>query len=192
MFSFRRRFKTRSPGNSTRFTQSKTPLLIELLEGRTLMSASTPGRSWLSPHGVSAQPRYITQRQLGTRRIRFVTHTVSTTSCSITARWSATAADKRSRLSAHSNPNVEKDLQVFSDTFDLPDANFKRVSQTRNGKLPSTDPGWALETALDVQSVQKLRRKPTSCSLRPIQQVLTICSRRLIMPDGSPAFRSYP
>src|SRR5262249_28289499 len=52
---------------------------------------------------------------------------------------------------AYSHPNLEADLRVFDQTFGLPDADFRRVSQVKNNTPPRTDAGWGLEAAMDVQ-----------------------------------------
>lgn len=57
---------------------------------------------------------------------------------------------------AYDAPTIVQDLHMFSQYFDLPDANLIRVGQDGSNNLPGTDPygpgySWALEAALDVQ-----------------------------------------
>jgi subtilase family serine protease len=59
-------------------------------------------------------------------------------------------------VDAYDDPNIENDLNVFSQQFGLPvctSANgcFQKVNQTGGKKYPRTDSGWALEIALDVE-----------------------------------------
>ncbi len=59
-------------------------------------------------------------------------------------------------VDAYDDPNAERDLGVFSTQFGLPactTANgcFKKVGQTGGSKVPKSNPGWALEIALDVE-----------------------------------------
>jgi len=60
-------------------------------------------------------------------------------------------------VSAYNAPHVEGDLSVFSRQYGLPactTANrcFLKVSQTGStSTYPQTDPGWALETSMDVE-----------------------------------------
>jgi hypothetical protein len=50
-------------------------------------------------------------------------------------------------VSAFDHPTIEADLAEFSQQFGLPAANFSEIELGAG----QTDPGWALETALDVQ-----------------------------------------
>jgi subtilase family serine protease len=57
-------------------------------------------------------------------------------------------------VDAFDDPNIESDLAVFSNAFGLPACTtsnqcFKKIYAS--GKKPRTDPGWALEIALDVE-----------------------------------------
>ena len=59
-------------------------------------------------------------------------------------------------VDAYDDPNIESDLNVFSQQFGLPactTANgcFKKVNQTGGTKYPRSNSGWALEIALDVE-----------------------------------------
>ena len=60
-------------------------------------------------------------------------------------------------VSAYNAPHVEGDLSVFSRKFGLPTCTtanrcFLKVSQTGStSTYPKTDPGWALETSMDVE-----------------------------------------
>src|ERR1700712_883181 len=49
-------------------------------------------------------------------------------------------------------PTAEADLATFDRTFGLPaPPSFRKVDATGGTRYPHTDPGWALEAALDVQ-----------------------------------------
>lgn len=59
-------------------------------------------------------------------------------------------------VDAYDHPNIEKDLNVFSQQYGLPPCTtangcFKKVNQTGGTRYPRTDSGWALEIALDVE-----------------------------------------
>lgn len=60
-------------------------------------------------------------------------------------------------VTAYNAPHVEADLSVFSRQFALPTCTtanrcFLKVSQTGStSSYPRTDPGWALETSMDVE-----------------------------------------
>lgn len=60
-------------------------------------------------------------------------------------------------VNAYDNPNAEADLAVYRRTFGLPPCTsasgcFRKVNQRGDASpLPFPDPGWALETALDLQ-----------------------------------------
>lgn len=59
-------------------------------------------------------------------------------------------------VDAYNAPNIESDLNVYSNTFGLPKCTtangcFKKVNQTGGSSYPATDSGWALESSLDVE-----------------------------------------
>ncbi len=59
-------------------------------------------------------------------------------------------------VDAYDHPNIESDLNVFSQQYGLPactTANgcFSKVNQNGGTRYPRTDAGWALEIALDVE-----------------------------------------
>jgi subtilase family serine protease len=54
-------------------------------------------------------------------------------------------------VDAYNNPNIASDLAAFDAQFQLPAANLTVVNQSGGKTLPRTDPGWALEIALDVE-----------------------------------------
>jgi hypothetical protein len=55
-------------------------------------------------------------------------------------------------VDAYSHPNIFSDLQIFDQTFGLPDPpTLAQVNQNGGTQLPATDPGWAQEIALDVE-----------------------------------------
>lgn len=62
-------------------------------------------------------------------------------------------------VSAFDNPNAESDLAVYRRTFHLPPCTtangcFRKINQNGgNTPPPLTDPGWATETAVDIEAV---------------------------------------
>jgi subtilase family serine protease len=54
-------------------------------------------------------------------------------------------------VTAFNAPTVAEDLATFDRTFGLPDPSLKIVNQTGGAPAGPSDPGWALETALDVE-----------------------------------------
>lgn len=59
-------------------------------------------------------------------------------------------------VDAYNDPNIEKDLAVYNSTYGLPPCTtangcFKKVNQTGGTSYPSTNAGWSLEIALDVE-----------------------------------------
>lgn len=52
----------------------------------------------------------------------------------------------------YNDPNLTKDVYQFDSQFDLPDPNLMAINeQGSTSSLPGFDPGWALETSLDVE-----------------------------------------
>lgn len=62
-------------------------------------------------------------------------------------------------VSAFDNPNAESDLAVYRRTFHLPPCTtangcFRKINQSGGSTPPPlTDPGWATETAVDIEAV---------------------------------------
>ena len=60
-------------------------------------------------------------------------------------------------VDAYYDPTIASDVAQFDSTFGLPAFNqsggpaLSQVVQTANGRLPGTNSGWAIETALDVE-----------------------------------------
>ncbi len=54
-------------------------------------------------------------------------------------------------VDAYNDPNIQSDLKAFDTKFGLLAANLTVVNQNGGTNLPQTNPGWALETALDVE-----------------------------------------
>jgi subtilase family serine protease len=52
-------------------------------------------------------------------------------------------------VDAYGSPTIAQDLQTFDQEFNLPAANLEIAYP--NGKPSTNDPGWALETSLDVE-----------------------------------------
>jgi subtilase family serine protease len=64
-------------------------------------------------------------------------------------------------VDAYDDPNIEKDLGVYSTQFGLPPCTtangcFKKVNQTGGTTYPSKNAGWALEISLDVEIAHAL------------------------------------
>jgi subtilase family serine protease len=61
-------------------------------------------------------------------------------------------------VTAYNSATIESDLAVFSSTFGLPPCTtangcFRKVDQRGGTRYPKNNAGWALETALDVETV---------------------------------------
>jgi subtilase family serine protease len=61
-------------------------------------------------------------------------------------------------IDAYDNPNAEKDLAAYRDTWGLAPCTtangcFRKVDQRGGSTPPHGDPGWGVEIALDVQAV---------------------------------------
>ncbi len=59
-------------------------------------------------------------------------------------------------VDAYDDPNIERDLGVYSTQFSLPSCTtangcFKKVNQTGGTSYPTKNAGWALEISLDVE-----------------------------------------
>jgi len=54
-------------------------------------------------------------------------------------------------VDAYNDPTIQSDLKAFDAQFGLQAANLTVVNQNGGTNLPQTNPGWALETALDVE-----------------------------------------
>ena len=61
------------------------------------------------------------------------------------------AAQTIAIVDAYDDPNIASDLNVFKRQFGLPDNACPFTKVYASGSRPRTDPGWALEIALDVE-----------------------------------------
>lgn len=68
-------------------------------------------------------------------------------------------------VDAYGDPNMASDLQKFDAQFNLPAAN---LTVAYPSGTPSTDAGWALETALDVEWAH---------SIAPSAKILLVCAK---------------
>jgi subtilase family serine protease len=69
-------------------------------------------------------------------------------------------------VDAYNDPTVKADLNTYNSTFGLPSfpncgsgvtaSCFQKVDQTGGTAYPRTDPGWALEIALDVETAHQI------------------------------------
>lgn len=64
-------------------------------------------------------------------------------------------------VDAYDDPNIEKDLAVYSSQYGLPSCTtanqcFKKVNQTGGTRYPRSNSGWALEISLDVEIAHAL------------------------------------
>ena len=121
---------------------------LDILEVRTLLSVApmaepiaqpavgaTPYVTNSTPHGLTpAQVR----RAYGFDRITFDNGTIIGDGTGQTI----------AIVDAYDDPNIFADLQQFDRTFGLPDPRFTKAVQVGTNTV---DPGWSLETALDVE-----------------------------------------
>ena len=132
---------------------SDTPVLVEVLECRTLLSVAGYAATHrlhsdlvVNPAATSSSVDGYTPSQIrkayGFDQISF-------------GSGGSVAADGRGQtiaiVDAFNDPNIAADLNTFDAQFGLPAADLKVVNQTGGTKLPSTDAGWAGEIALDVE-----------------------------------------
>ncbi len=54
-------------------------------------------------------------------------------------------------IDAYDDPNIQQDLAVFDQKYDLPAANLAKVEMTSGGQAPSSNAAWSAEIALDVE-----------------------------------------
>ena len=124
--------------------------VIEAVEARTLLSAAVP--SIVHPDYVRASAvtngtvQGFTPTQIsaayGFAGLTFVSGTVAANG----------AGQTIAIVDAYNDPNVQADLKVFDTQFDLAaPPSLKVVGQTGAASLPSTNPDWAGEIALDVE-----------------------------------------
>jgi hypothetical protein len=75
---------------------------------------------------------------------------------------SASAPQKIAIVDAYDAPTIEADLQVYSETFGLPECTtangcFRKVNQKgEEGSYPKEEAGWALEISLDVETAHAI------------------------------------
>lgn len=65
-------------------------------------------------------------------------------------------------VDAYNNPTIKTDLNHFDSNYGITaetSTSFKVLNQTGGASLPSTNTGWAVEEALDVEAVRAMCRK---------------------------------
>lgn len=146
----------------------RSRLILEELEARTLLSASIPNSIVSSPQAVLSLPAQASlsatpqahsggsgvtnptpfgyspsqiQNAYGFNKISFNNGAIKGDGSGQTI----------AIVDAYNDPNIKSDLNAFDAKFGLPAANLTVVNQNGGANLPQTNPGWALETALDVE-----------------------------------------
>ena len=148
MFSrlFAKRDKKQTP-----FRQRPQPWMIERLESRTLLSATSGVTMQTNLQVIAAAtsaadiagytPSQIRQAY-GFTNVKFPNSNVAADG----------AGQTIAIIDAYNDPNIASDLSVFDKQFGLSaPPSFKVVNQSGGSSLPKTDSGWAGEIALDVE-----------------------------------------
>ena len=139
-----------------RLFKSASPILIEHLELRRLLSASpvaVPLDGSLSDGSATPPASAFTPAQIraayGINNIKLDGITGDGTGQTIAI---VTANDDPDLVSS-TNANFSKsDLHIFDKEFDLPDPPaFTKIEQTSGGTGPTADTGWSAEASLDVE-----------------------------------------
>jgi subtilase family serine protease len=148
----------------------RSHLLLEELESRTLLSASTLDTLVASPQSspkLDSQANVsVTPDGLGSGNGNNVTnptphgYTPSQVQnaygfTQITFNNGAIKGDGSGQtiaiVDAYNDPNIKSDLNAFDSKFGLPAANLTVVNQNGGNQLPQTNSGWALEISLDLE-----------------------------------------
>jgi len=115
-----------------------------LLLGTPTADAYSPHqKAWEANHPVHVKPSATHSYQYGLNPAQ-VRHAYGLDKLSQTGAGQTIAI-----VDAYGSPTIQNDLQVFNNQFNLPPANLQVVYP--NGKPRKTDPGWALETSMDVE-----------------------------------------
>ena len=150
--------KKKSAGTRPAPRRAASAILIEAVEPRTLMSASTvmsPDAIYVRSASVTASATsdtpYSSDDGYTPAEIRTAYGFSSATFSSGTV-----AADGSGQtiaiIDAYNDPNIRSDLSVFDAQFDIAaPPSFDVVNQTGGTNLPTTNAGWAGEIALDVE-----------------------------------------
>ncbi len=156
------------------FKRSRSPrrcrprLILELLESRTLLSASTLDTLVSAPQSVltassQANTTVTPQGHPGGSGVTNPTPNGYTPSQiqnaygfnQITFSNGSIKGDGTGQtiaiVDAYNDPNIQSDLKAFDAQFGLPAANLTVVNQNGGSKLPATIASWALEISLDVE-----------------------------------------
>src|SRR5205807_10649232 len=126
-------------------TAQRTPIIIEGLESRQLLSAVIPSAAvnaaLLTPANPGHSPAQIRQAY-GFDQISFKNGKVAGNG----------AGQTIAIVNPFDDPNVASDLQEFDQQFGIPDpTTFTKVDQLGGTNLPGPSARWAAETALDVE-----------------------------------------
>lgn len=124
-------------------------LFLEVLETRTVLSASGLSDVVATPQ-LNVSPA-VTNNTISGFTPTQIRHAYGFDQVTFGSVIGNGAGQTIAIVDAYGDPNIANDLHVFDTAFGLPDPTFTKVSQTGSTKYPSTNAGWALETALDVE-----------------------------------------
>ncbi len=139
------RFRRSRRASARRQAAALSPVRVEPLEGRTLLSAAS---------SIVVQPAITVTADAGSGSISGYTPAQIKAAYGITGDGSGQTI---AIVDAYNDPNIVKDLQTFSTQFGLnfdsanPSNTIQVVNQTGGSSLPATDGGWAQEVSLDVE-----------------------------------------
>jgi hypothetical protein len=153
--------RDRRPSTSSSYSALRRRLVLESLESRRLLSATTGTTITPALATVTADIGFrpgpgggvpVTTITNPTPVSTVLTPSQIAAAYSISRSSTTASGETIAIVDAYNDPNIQADLAVFDSEYNLPAANLtveNQAGQTTN--LPRTDPGWSLEIALDVE-----------------------------------------
>jgi hypothetical protein len=122
--------------------------LVELLEGRDLLTTFTPGyllarRSGAAQPMSTAGPTGYTPAQ--------VRHAYGFDQIAFNGITGDGSGQTIAVVDAYDDPTIANDLHQFDRAFGLPDPTFTEVNQSGGSTPPAASATWGIETSLDVE-----------------------------------------
>jgi subtilase family serine protease len=156
------------------YVQRRARLGVEQLETRALLSGSSPiapttdalvATPFATAHETaapSAKPQPFGTNGSAPYSPSQITTAYGFNQISFTVNGQQVKGDGTGQIiaivDAYDDPNIASDLHVFDQTFGLADPTLIKATP---GGLPTTNSGWALETALDVEWAHAIAPKAT-------------------------------
>jgi hypothetical protein len=147
----------RSSSDARRLVRRGVPLVVEPLETRPLLSTVSPVEI-MTPAVAAAIAPDAGNGEMSSNATTTTPYSSALTPSQIRQAYGFDQSSSNGSgttiaiVAAYNDPNIRADLATFSAMYNLPAASLTVVNQNgQTTNLPTTDAGWSLEMAMDVE-----------------------------------------